>query len=137
MTYLLDTDVLSEWRKASPNPGVEKWFRQIDVEELFLSVVTVGEIRRGISRLQRRDEHRLATVLESWLLTIKARFADRVLPVTVEVAEQWGHFDAHKRLPVPDALIAATAHLRGWAVVTRNVKAFEPTGVRVLNPFTE
>jgi predicted nucleic acid-binding protein len=137
MTYLLDTNMLSEWRKLSPDPGVEAWFSRIHLDDVFLSVVTVGEIRRGITKLYRRNDHRQAQLLESWLTTVRDRFIDRVVPVTVDIAEEWGRIDAANPLQVPDALIAATAQVHDWTLVTRNVKDFEHTGVRVLNPFVE
>jgi predicted nucleic acid-binding protein len=137
MTYLLDTNMLSEWRKFSPDPGVEAWFNRIHLDDVFLSVVTVGEIRRGITKLYRRNDHRQAQLLESWLTTVRDRFIDRVVPVTVDIAEEWGRIDAANPLQVPDALIAATAQVHDWTLVTRNVKDFEHTGVRVLNPFVE
>ncbi|CRK54975.1 VapC toxin protein [Alloactinosynnema sp. L-07] len=135
MTYLLDTNVLSEWRKAEPDAGVADWFARVHVDDLYISVVTIGEIRRGISRLQHRSAHRQAAQYESWLAATKDKFADRVIPIDADIAEEWGHDSSRHLTPMADALIAATARVRGWTVVTRNVKDFEPTGVRLLNPF--
>ncbi|MGH3863070.1 type II toxin-antitoxin system VapC family toxin [Actinokineospora sp.] len=136
MSYLLDTNVLSEWRKPVPDPGVIDWFARVHVDDLYISVVTIGEIRRGVSRLLVRGDHRLAAVYESWLIATKDRFADRIIAITTEIAEEWGHSGASHPTPAADGLIAATAKARGWTVVTRNVKDFEPTGVRLLNPFS-
>jgi hypothetical protein len=137
MSFLLDTNVVSEWRKTPPNAGVEAWASQVHLEDLYVSVITIGEIRRGISKLLGRNDHQQAMAIETWLAVVKGRFAGRIVPVTVEIAEEWG--DAHARHPVavPDGLIAATAKIRGWTVITRNVKDFEHVGVRVVNPFTE
>ncbi len=137
MTFLLDTNVLSETRKARRNAGVSEWISDTPEHRLCLSAITVGEVARGISRLRARGEDRQARVLDSWLEDVIDAFADRIAPVTVEVAKEWGAQSAHQPVPVPDALIAATAKVHGWTLVTRNVKDFEHTGVRVLNPFTE
>lgn len=136
MSYLLDTNVLSEWRKPIPDPGVAEWLATTPMDELFVSVITIGEIRRGIAKLQLRNDHRQAAVYESWLADTKGLFADRLVPVSVEAAEEWGHIDADRPVPMADGLIAAIAKVRGWTVVTRNVKDFDATGVRLLNPFT-
>lgn len=137
MSYLLDTSVLSEWRKAVPNRGVAAWFDSAPARELFLSVITIGEIRRGIAKLQLRHDYRQAATYESWLASTKALFADRLVPVTADIAEEWGSSDARGRVPTADGLIGATAKVHGWTVVTRNTKDFEPTGVRLLNPFSD
>lgn len=137
MSYLVDTNVLSEWRKPKPNAGVVEWFKATRADELYLSVVTVGEIRRGIAKLQERGEHRKASAIESWLASTKAKFAERLVPITADVAEEWGACWSQPPVPTADGLIAATARVRGWTVVTRNVKDFEPAGVRLLNPFTD
>lgn len=135
MSYLLDTCVLSEWRKREPDRGVVEWFEAATPHELYLSVITVGEIRRGITRLQHRGEHRRVADLESWLASTVARFVDRLAPVTEAVAQEWGA--AAGSVPTADGLIAATARVHGWTVVTRNTKDFEPTGARLLNPFSD
>lgn len=136
MTYLLDTNVLSEYRKPSPDPGVRTWFERVVKDDLYLSVVTIGEIRRGISKLQLRNEHRQAAMYERWLAMTKQDFVDRLVPVTEDVAEIWGHRSVRSAVPTADGLIGATAEAHNWALVTRNVKDFENTGVRLLNPFT-
>jgi predicted nucleic acid-binding protein len=133
VSYLIDTTVLSEWRKSSPNPGLEDWWSRVHMDDLFISVITIGEIAQATIMLQRRNDHRQAMLIESWLANIRNTFGERLVPVDLRVAEQW----ARNRVQTPNALIAATAQVHGWAVVTRNAKAFEPTGVRVLNPFTE
>lgn len=134
MSYLLDTNVISEIRRKSPNPRVEDWFASVLASELFLSVLVLGEIRQGIERLAPRDPKR-ATALAHWLGQLVNGYGDRVVPVTAEVADVWGRLNVPKTLPVVDGLLAATALVRGWALVTRNAKDVESTGVRVVNPW--
>lgn len=135
MSYLLDTNVVSEQRRPVPDPGVVAWLAQTVDEELHVSVVTIGEIRRGITRLQLRNDHRQAAAYERWLSTTRRLFADRVVAITADVAERWGSRDASRPVPTADGLIAATAEVNGWTLVTRNTKDFEHAGVRLLNPF--
>jgi len=134
VSYLLDTNVVSEIRRKSPNPGVEQWFASVSASELFLSVLVLGEIRQGIERLAPRNPE-LATTLQHWLGRLVDGYGDRVVPVTAEVADVWGRLNVPKTLPVVDGLLAATALVRGWSLVTRNVKDVESTGVRVVNPW--
>lgn len=135
MSSLLDTNVVSEVRKPAANPGVRQWFSGVPSEDLFLSVLVVGEVRRGIERLRQRDPAQ-AAVYEAWLTTLRRDYADRILPVTTEIAEEWGRLNARDPLPVIDGLLAATAHVHGLILVTRNTADFARTGVRLLNPFT-
>jgi predicted nucleic acid-binding protein len=134
VSYLLDTNVLGEIRKKRPDPAVAAWYAGVDDDELFLSVLVVGEIQQGVTRLQKRDP-RQAAVFEVWLKRLQREFADRVLPVSQDVALEWGRLSAGDPLPVIDGLLAATALVHGLTVVTRNVDDFGPTGVPVLNPF--
>lgn len=134
MSYLLDTNVLAEIRKPRPHPAVAAWYEEAGDDELFLSVLVVGEIQQGVARLRRKDP-RQAAVYEAWLGKLRREFADRVLPVTQDVALEWGRLSAGNPPPVIDGLIAATALVHGLTVVTRNVADFEPTGVPLLNPF--
>jgi predicted nucleic acid-binding protein len=135
MSCLLDTNVVSEVRKPVQNAGVRQWFAAVRAEELFLSVLVVGEVRRGMERLRRRDPAQ-AAVYEAWLGTLHRDYADRTLPITKEIAEEWGRLNAIDPLPVIDALLAATALVYGLTLVTRNTADFARTGVRLLNPFT-
>lgn len=137
MTYLLDTNVLSETRKRQPSPSVTEWISAAPPERLHVSVLTLGEIEQGIARIRGRGDQRQASAVERWLRDVEAGFADRVLPVTLPVAAAWGRQQYRRPLPVIDALIAATARVHGMTVVTRNVGDFELAGVEVLNPFTE
>jgi predicted nucleic acid-binding protein len=134
VTYLVDTNVLSEVRKPSPEPSVAAWFAATADTDLFLSVLVVGEIRQGIERLRGRDP-RQAGVFESWLEVLKRDFSRRVLPVSTAVAEAWGRLSAPKPLPAVDSLLAATALVHGLILVTRDTSALDCTGVPLLNPW--
>ena len=136
MSYLLDTNTLSELHKRKPDPRVTDWFEAAPKAELYLSCLTVGEIRRGIERLQRKDEVR-AKAIERWLAALRLFYADRVVPVDVEIAERWGRIGAAATLPPVDGLLAATALVRGWTVVTRNTTDFIRSGVGILNPWED
>ena len=135
--YVLDTNVLSEFRRVTPNRNVLAWIASVPDHRMHLSVVVLGEIRRG-ARLRSRTDARAGQRLDRWLdeLIDSYAFGDRLLPVNLEDALMWGRITAdHKQLPEADALIAAQALARDWTVVTRNTKDFERTGVRLLNPF--
>jgi toxin FitB len=134
VAFLLDTNVISEARKPAPDPNVRAWLDSVPEDELYLSVLVVGEIRQGIERLRRRDPAR-AEPYEAWLSALLRGFADRLLPITAEVCEEWGRLNVPDPLPVVDGLMAATASSRNWTFVTRNVKDLARTGVRLLNPF--
>ena len=137
MTYLLDTTVLSETRKRQPEAGVANWIAATPPDRLHVSVLTLGEIEQGITRVRGRGDRNQASALERWLRDVQAGFEDRVLPVTLPVATAWGRQQYTQPLPLIDALIAATARVHGLTVVTRNVKDFELAGVEVLNPCAE
>lgn len=135
MSFLLDTNIVSEIRRRKPNRNVAAWFESVRASELFLSVLVVGEIRQGIERLATRAPERAET-LEKWLGQLVNTYGDRIAPITTEVAEVWGRLNVTERLPVVDGLMAATALTHGWTLVTRNVRDVAPTGVRLLNPFS-
>ncbi len=136
MSWLLDTNVVSEIRKGSRgNPGVVRWASG-RTDEAWLSVLTVGEIRRGIELKRRRDEIS-AGHLEVWLQGLLGAFESRILPVDARVAEVWGRLNVPDPMPTVDALLAATALVHGLTLVTRNVRDVEGTGVKVLSPFSE
>lgn len=131
---LLDTVVLSELRKANPNAGVVSFIEAQGPEALFLSVLTIGEIEAGIEK-QRTAAPDFAEELNQWLTVMELQFAQCILPVTPAIAKLWGRLCVQTGNKGIDNLIAATALCHNLTVVTRNVKDFERTGVRVLNPF--
>jgi predicted nucleic acid-binding protein len=133
-SYLLDTNVVSELRRARPDERVVAWYSSVAAADLYLSVLTVGEIEQGIRRLAPRDPDR-AAVLTGWLDELTRGFADRILPVTSAVARRWAMLDAARTLPVVDSLIGATAVEHGAVLVTRNVRDLAGSGVPVLDPF--
>jgi predicted nucleic acid-binding protein len=135
VTYLLDTNVLSETRKRQPDTGVTEWVAATEPGRLHVSVLTLGEIEQGIARIRARGDHQQAAGLERWLREMEVGFADRILLVTLPVASAWGRQQHVQPLPVVDALIAATARVNGLTVVTHNVKDFQRSGIQVLNPF--
>lgn len=134
MSFLLDTVVLSELRKARPSPKVVRWIKAQRVETLFISVVSIGEIERGIERARKTDAA-FAAELELWLDALLSLYDDHMLPVTASAARLWGKLSAKLGHDGVDLLIAATALTHGLTVVTRNVKHFASSGVAVINPF--
>jgi len=133
--YLLDTVVLSEMRKRSPDSGVVRWFGVREPASLFISTITVGEIERGAA-LRRSQDAVFADALSSWLEQLLADYRDRIIPVDIRIARCWGRLGAIVGHSGVDLLIAATAIEHDFTVVTRNVRHFAPTGVPVENPFT-
>jgi predicted nucleic acid-binding protein len=136
--YLVDTDVISNARKhARANPGVRQFFRDAARQgtPLFLSAVTIGELRQGVEMVHHRGDLAQATRLARWLTTVTREYADAILPFDGEIAQIWGRLRVpHAENPL-DKQIAATALAYGLTVVTGNVAHYEPTGVAVLNPF--
>jgi toxin FitB len=135
MSFLLDTNVVSEIRKQAPDPGVVSWFTSVTADRLFLSVLVVGEIRQGVERLARRDPIQ-AEIFERWLSQLIDGYGDRLIPITDRIAQAWGRLNVPDPVPVVDGLMAATALVHDWTLVTRNVGDVRSTGVRVLNPFS-
>lgn len=134
MTYLLDTNVVSELRRTTPDSAVRRWFASVPGGELYLSALVVGELRQGIERLRRRDGPQ-AELLAGWLETLKREFQGRILPVTIAVAEKWGELNKGRPLPVVDGLLAATALVHGLTLVTREIRSLHDVEVALLNPW--
>ncbi len=137
--YLVDTDVISDARKGDKaNAGVQVFFQTAarDSAGLFLSVITIGELRQGVERIRHRGDAAQAKRLESWLDRVTTDYADAIIPFDEETAHIWGRLRApHPENPL-DKQIAATALLHDLIVVTRNTSHYEPTAVRLFNPFT-
>lgn len=129
---LLDTVVVSELRKARPSARVIAWAHQFRDDEFFLSVVTLGEIERGIAAAR---DAAFRAVLERWLDGLTRHYGDRVLDVTPAIARRWGRMSAAFGRGDPDLLIAATAVVHGLTVATRNARHFAPIGVATVDPF--
>ena len=136
MKYLLDTNIISETVRPQPNKNLQEWLSEIPSESLFISVLTLGEIRRGIEMLKdsKRKSH-----LVLWLeQELPKWFGENVLPIDQEVAERWGYITSmkqHHQLRAIDSLLAATALTHNLKMVTRNIKDFDVPGLEVLNPF--
>jgi predicted nucleic acid-binding protein len=130
--YLLDTVVLSELRKRERDASLSSWVQRQRTSDLFLSVITIGEIERGVARTKDTD---FAQTLAGWLDRVLAVYSDRILPFELQIARRWGRLSAVLGNDSADLMIAATALEHGLIVVTRNVSDFAPTGVATLNPF--
>ncbi|HCI13600.1 MAG: twitching motility protein PilT [Gallionellales bacterium GWA2_60_142] len=137
MGFLIDTNILSELQKGErANIGVRTWYSQCNSDELFLSVLVVGEIRQGIERLKRRDPTQAAR-LEQRLNDVLTLMQGRILAVTENIAQRWGVLNSPDPLPVIDGLLAATALEHGLTLVTRNVRDVQRSGAVLLNPFLD
>ena len=132
--FLLDTNVISEARRGSMEAG--RWLAPIAPDRLFLSVLTLGEIERGMLKLGRRDPVGAKRIAD-WRDTLRIYYENRILPITNEIALEWGRLPAGRTIGVADALIAATAIVHGLTMVTRNARDFEETGVILINPWAE
>jgi toxin FitB len=138
LSFLLDTNVVSEWVKPEPDARVLRWFAAVDEDGVWLSVITFAEIRLGVERLK---PGRRRAALSAWLENdLPARFEGRIIGIGLGVADSWGKImarsaEAGKPISAMDAFLAAIARLRGLTLVTRNTKDFEALGVPVLNPW--
>ena len=138
MNYILDTNVISELVAPQPDANVTRWIESIDPQTVYLSVITVGELKKGIEKLL---DSRRKTVLEEWLINdLLVRFQDQLLPIDSSTMLAWGSLVAQmeaigKPIPAIDSLIAATALHRGYTLSTRNVGDFEHAGISLLNPW--
>jgi len=134
VSFLLDTNVISEARKPAGDLNVKTWIGSVRGADLYLSVLVVGEIRQGVERLRRWDTAQ-AAVYEAWLGRLGREYADRIIPVTADIAEEWGRLNVPDPIATIDGLLAATAIVMGLTFVTRNTADVVRTGVRLLNPF--
>ena len=134
--FLLDTNIVSEVRKGwRSDPNVSNWYAGVDESKLFISSLTIGEIRRGIELARRRRDVDQAEALGTWLQTVIQHFSGRSLTVDTEEAGTWGLISAIRTVPVVDSLLAATAIVHDMTLVTRDVADVAGLGVQVLNPF--
>lgn len=137
--YLIDTNVISELRKKSKiNRGVKEFFKKAELDEsqMYISVITIGELRRGVEQIKHRGDLKQASNLEKWLDLILDEFAQNILPFDREEAQVWGKLRSPHHENALDKQIAATAIIYNMTVVTRNVDDFVGTGVSVINPFS-
>jgi hypothetical protein len=133
--FLIDTNILSELRKGErADQQVRTWYASISVSDIHVSVIVLGEIRRGAELLRRRDPIAAAS-LDSWLATLRVSLGNRLLPISEEVADCWGRLGVPDAIPVADGLLAATALVHDLVLVTRNTRDVERSGARLLNPF--
>lgn len=130
--FLIDTNVLSDAYRRMEAPS--RWLSKVDPERAFVSVITIGEIARGVA-MKRKKNASDALRLEKWLEGLRQGYADRLLPITPDVATAWGHLSALRTRGVPDGLIAATAIVHRLTLVTRNTKDFVDTGIAIVNPW--
>jgi predicted nucleic acid-binding protein len=135
LKYLLDTNVISEVRKGrNAHAAVRAWWSETNIEDIYTSVMVLGEIRQGVERLRIKDPRR-AVEIENWLQSITASMGTRLLVVNQKIADIWGRMGKNRSLPLVDSILAATAVAHGLTLVTRNTKDILDTGVTHLNPF--
>lgn len=135
MNYLIDTNIISEVRKGEHcNAAVAAWYDLIDDGSLYLSVLVLGEVRKGIERTRPKEPAR-AKALEKWLAEVRKAFAGHILPIDDAVAEEWGRMAGGRSIPTVDGLLAATAKVHRMTLVTRNLADVADLGAKVINPF--
>jgi predicted nucleic acid-binding protein len=135
--FLLDTNLVSELRKRERcAPKVSAWAKTVLPNQDFLSVLVVGELRRGAS-LKRRTDPAAARVLDEWITRLVQLYSDRILPITLEIAQEWGRLSALRPIPPEDGLLAATAQVHRLTFVTRNVRNVQGLGISVMNPWKD
>jgi predicted nucleic acid-binding protein len=135
VNYLIDTNIISEVRKgAKCDSNVASWYGSIDDADIYLSVLVLGEIRKGVERV-RSGNPAQARALEKWLTTVVGSFAERILPIDQAVADEWGRMDAKRPVSTVDALLAATAKVHGMTLATRNVSDVADLGASFVNLF--
>jgi len=134
VSYLLDTNVLSELRKTRRDERVATWVLGVEPEDLYVSVLVLGEIEKGIELVGSRDRD-MARALQGWLARLEVAFRGRTVPVDRDIAHEWGRMSATRPIPVIDGLLAASAKVRDLTLVTRNTKQLMGLGARLLDPF--
>ncbi len=134
--YLLDTNVVSETRKLHMNDRVRAFLTEMDASSLYISVLTVGELRKGVE-IKRRSDSDAATLLNSWVDGLEQSFADRIVAIDTPIARRWGALSSDRSRPVIDTLIAATALVHDMVLVTRNTKDLDGIGVPLHDPWAE
>ena len=135
MKYLLDTNIISEIRKGPRcHPNVAAWYSNLEEESLYLSVLVLREIRKGIEGLRGRDAGK-ANVLYLWLEQLQISFQSQILPVDIAISQEWGRLSSLHTVPVIDGLLAATAMAHGLVLVTRNTRDFADLGIQLISPF--
>jgi predicted nucleic acid-binding protein len=140
MSYLLDTCIISECVKKKPDGNVSRWFNKQQQSQLFLSAISIAEIKKGIYKIKFTQPER-ALILQNWLNTVEAEFSQRILPISGDVLEHWAQLSARtenqgNKLAMMDSLIAATALCYDLKMVTRNVDDFKSCGIELINPFS-
>ena len=136
LEYLLDTNVLSETRKKKADAGLRSFLEKTDASTLYISVLTLGELRKGIARKKREDAE-MARRLADWAEGLELGFADRILGIDAATARLWGEWSSERPRPVVDTLLAATAVQHGLTLVTRNIRDLRGIPVKLLDPWTE
>jgi toxin FitB len=135
VNYLIDTNIISEVRKgAKCDPNVAAWWDAIGDGDIYLSVLVLGEIRKGVESVRPSDPAQ-ARALEQWLATVITSYTERILPVDQAVADEWGRISARRPVSTIEALLAATARVHGMALVTRDVSDVADLGAELVNPF--
>ena len=133
--FLLDTNIVSELRKRERcAQKVNAWAQSIEQNQNFLSVLVIGELRRG-AILKRRTDRTAADLLEQWIARLTHLYSDRILPITLEIAQEWGRLSALRPISPEDGLLAATANVHRLTFVTRNTRNVQGLGVAILNPW--
>ena len=134
MRYLLDTNIISELRKKVPNNGVQEWIKQVQVNQIYISCLTVGEIKTGILKLAKKDKAQ-ARLIDKWLEELMHEYKEQILGIDLETSEEWAKLMSSDSNHIIDNLIAAQAIQNNMTVVTRNIKDYQAGSLKLLNPF--